>query len=973
MFFFTNLSQFLHQKKENKLINELIQNAALLISLSVVYGLFMGYREEKPMAFKTISGMWFGMVAIAGMMLPFTYEPGIFYDGRSIILSLAGLFGGVVPAGIAALMAGTYRAFIGGPGVWAGLATIVSCAIAGTLFRKYLKNKPESASIAVIFFIGAIVHVIMLACQLLLPWPIALVKIKEIWIPVLLVLPVAFMITAVLLGNEEKRIKALRDVKAGEWLYRATLYSIGDAVITTDHKGMVQQMNQIAQQLTGWREKEAKNKNLETIFRILDTNLRQEVANPVKTALEKGETMELSKYIVLVSEKGNKYRISCSAAPITDTRGRILGAVLVFRDMTNEYRIQAEIEKNEKRLIKAQEISKTGSWEFHMQTGKVTTSTEARKIYGFSPGDEMNIKFIQSIPLPEYRPILDSALKNIIEGTGPYNVEFKIKQPATGQIAYIHSVAEYDKDHRVIYGAIQDITDRKQAEEKLRESENMYKLIADNMLDLVAQHEPDGKYTYISPSVKKILGYQPAELIGSSPYFLFHPEDLDRVREESHKKVLGGLSSPVIEYRIRHKNGHYIWFQTNTTVLGNEKGPIKGLQTVSRDITEMKKLHFDLLKAKEKAEESDRLKSAFLANMSHEIRTPLNGILGFTEIIADNENLPKAKRKEFSDIIQKSGENLMQLINDILDISKLDSGQIVISNQMFDLSKALKTLYTLYRKKLDDSGKRNIQLNLLQPSGNFIIHSDENRLIQVFTNLLDNAVKFTHKGEITFGFAGFRDNILEFKVTDTGIGIQKDKQEMIFNRFSQANEDIPKEYGGTGLGLSIVQMILSLLGGQIQVDSASGKGSDFTFTIRAEIDDQQIPLDGEILDSTKKLKRKIKILLTEDDPVSQLYYQEVLKPDHFELKIASTGNEALIMLQKFDPDVILMDIRLPDIDGLEVVKRIRKTGNQVKIIAQTAYAMASDEQKAIMAGCNGFLTKPVKVHDLLENLNQMIQ
>jgi signal transduction histidine kinase/CheY-like chemotaxis protein len=397
------------------------------------------------------------------------------------------------------------------------------------------------------------------------------------------------------------------------------------------------------------------------------------------------------------------------------------------------------------------------------------------------------------------------------------------------------------------------------------------------------------------------------------------------------------------------------------------------LYAIIHDITDKKQLVEDLVKAKEKAEESDLLKSAFMANMSHEIRTPLNGILGFTSLLTteDPEDLPPPdKRKEYAAIIERSADNLMQLINDILDISKLDAGQMNIEKREFNLLMTLNSLELIYQKRLDDI-KKDIRLRTKYPLAPMVVKGDETRLTQIFTNLLDNAVKFTDKGEIAFGIRSLSDSEISFFVSDTGKGIPREKQARIFKRFAQEDDTISRRYGGTGLGLAIVKSLLDLMGGSIRLDSTPGEGSCFEFTLPLKVDTNASAAEDRAGGEGAVSSGRLSILLVEDDPVNQLYYKEVLREPDFNLYMAPTGKEALELFKAFSPEVILLDIRLPDINGLEVARQIRATGSKVWIIGQSAYAMAGDEQAAIDAGCNEYLTKPVKASILLKRLHTL--
>ncbi|MHB1024264.1 MAG: PAS domain S-box protein [Desulfobacteria bacterium] len=326
---------------------ELINNAALLVALSALYGLLARVRHTGAERNKILSGLLFGGLAVAAMNMHFHYSPGIIYDGRSIVLTLAGLFGGGIVAAVSVALAGAYRAYLGGPGVWAGMATILLCAMVGLAVRRAYKNRPESVEPVALYAVGIVTHVVMLLCQLLLPWPGALQTIGRIWLPVMLVFPGATLLVGILLGNEERRIIAAGKLRESEENLRITLNSIGDAVIATDRNGDITGMNPVAAQLTGWEEKDAIGKPLERVFKILNEHTRKTVESPAKGVLKEGTIVGLANHTLLISKSGAEIPIADSGAPIKNEAGEITGVVLVFRDQTEEREYRRRIAESE--------------------------------------------------------------------------------------------------------------------------------------------------------------------------------------------------------------------------------------------------------------------------------------------------------------------------------------------------------------------------------------------------------------------------------------------------------------------------------------------------------------------------------------------------------------------------------------------------------------------------------------------------
>lgn len=372
----------------------------------------------------------------------------------------------------------------------------------------------------------------------------------------------------------------------------------------------------------------------------------------------------------------------------------------------------------------------------------------------------------------------------------------------------------------------------------------------------------------------------------------------------------------------------------------------------------------ELLKAKEQAEESDRLKSAFLANMSHEIRTPMNGILGFAELLKE-PGLSGEEQQNYIEVIKKSGVRMLNIINDIVDISKIEAGLMKLNMQESNVNEQIQYLYTFFKPEVDAKGMR-LSINTPLPTEEAVLKTDREKVFAILTNLVKNAIKYSNKGTIEFGY-NKRDKYLEFYVKDTGIGIPNDKQHVIFERFMQA--DIPTEWTqqGAGLGLSITKAYLEMLGGKIRVESQEGVGSTFYFTLpynavvtKETVVQQFVPSDK--IDQVRKLK----ILIAEDDKVSEMLIDLTVKLFGKEIIKAKTGLEAIEVCKKNpDIDLVMMDIRMPDMGGYEATRQIREFNKEVVIIAQTAYGLSSDCEKAIEAGCNDYIAKPINKTELL--------
>ncbi len=396
----------------------------------------------------------------------------------------------------------------------------------------------------------------------------------------------------------------------------------------------------------------------------------------------------------------------------------------------------------------------------------------------------------------------------------------------------------------------------------------------------------------------------------------------------------------------------------------DEDDNIIGCYGTALDITTRKKLETDLIKAKEKAEEADRLKSAFLANMSHEIRTPMSGIMGFTELLKEPD-LTGEEKEMYLEVIRKSGERMLNTVNDIIDISKIDSGQMKVKIEAVNPDKEITSLYNFFKNEAENKGLNLKLINRLTDESQMIL-TDRNKLNSILTNLIKNAIKYTHQGYIEIKCLRAGDHLL-YQVKDTGIGIPKNRIDAVFNRFEQADIADRQAYQGSGLGLSITKSYVEMLDGKIWVESEEDKGSVFSVSLpwKAAVTGKNPAAQkaDEKPDQAKPVK--LRIIVVEDDETSLQHLNIILEPISSEIINAASGPKALEAIkQNPDTDLILMDIKLPGMDGYTATKKIREFNKEVIIIAQTAYALLGDREKALEAGCNDYISKPIKRPEL---------
>ncbi len=398
---------------------------------------------------------------------------------------------------------------------------------------------------------------------------------------------------------------------------------------------------------------------------------------------------------------------------------------------------------------------------------------------------------------------------------------------------------------------------------------------------------------------------------------------------------------------------------------------------LEQEIEQRKQAELELIEALKRAEESDGLKSAFLANMSHEIRTPMNGILGFAELLKEPD-LTGEQQQEYIKIIEKSGARMLNIINDIIDISKIESGQMKAVLQETNINEQLEFIYQLFNREVEHKGL-SFSLKKVSLPPESIVETDREKLYAILTNLVKNSIKYTSKGFIEFGCDVVETNhelFLQYFVRDTGIGIPKNRHEAIFERFIQVDVFDKMARQGAGLGLAISKAYVEMLGGKIWIESEEGKGSTFYFTIPyLPVSKNKIEIGHETLDPIEETQlKKLKILVAEDDRSSSQLISIIIRKIAGEIISVENGTEAVrACFENPEIDLILMDIQMPIMDGYEATRRIREFNTEVIIIAQTAYALSGDNKKAIEAGCNDYVSKPIKTDNLLNLISKHIK
>ncbi len=1040
----------------------------------------------------------------------------------------------------------------------------------------------------------------------------------------------------------EDQIRAQQSkLRESEERLAATLRSIGDGVIACDAQGRVASLNRAAEALTGWTNAEASGQPIQEVFRIINAQTREAADNPVFGALGEGLSVALANHTALIARDGTERQIADSCAPIRDAAGSVTGAVLVFRDVTEEYRQREELRQERQRLDHILSVTGTGvsivdagfnlhfvdkGWqkvygdpggrkcheyfrdsdtacrgcsllealqtqevvvaertlpkennrvvevhsiplqdatgeqlvaEFHVditEQKRVRAEIEHTKeqfqslvenipgtvfrckgdkdwtmlfmsdavavLSGYPASDFIGnaVRTYESVIHPEDADHVATSIESAVAKGQQWDIEYRIRRSdgdirwvqekgrgvadEGGGLAYLdgfildiserkrekealavahgnlqgvmdaatqlsiiatdpgglitvfnagaerilgyqreevigtslgllHLSAEVEAresalseelgrpingfnalvaharhggfeerewtyvrkdgsqltvnlvvtatrdDNGQLTGFLavaQDITDRKRAEQLLREAEQMYRGLVDNSQSIIYTLAPDGIFTFVSPSWTTLLGHEFEQVVGQSFAPLVHPDDVAECTSLLRETLETGRVARRVEYRVFHRDGSTRWHSSVISPIYDDEGTVRMVVGNAIDVTERKQADEQLLAANrlledamERAEAASAAKSQFVANISHEIRTPMNGILGMVGLLLSTELDPQQAR--YAETVRSSGEVLLSLINDLLDFSKVEAGKLEFEELEFDLQLLLDDLTSIMALRAEERG---LELqSVVEPGVPVLLEGDPGRLRQVLSNLMGNAIKFTHEGEVAIRVSVESETethaLLKFVVSDTGIGIPSDKLDSLFERFSQVDASTTRQYGGTGLGLAISRQLVELMEGEIGVSSTPGLGSDFWFTVRLGL---QAPGSGSGVSVPEDLSG-VRVLVVDDNPTSREVLVSSLRGWAMRVEAVASGQVALVELRAAaaagDPfRVAILDMQMPTMDGEELGARIKGDPelSDTRLIMLTSMAMRGHARRAQDIGFDGYLSKPARQDDL---------
>lgn len=653
----------------------------------------------------------------------------------------------------------------------------------------------------------------------------------------------------------------------------------------------------------------------------------------------------------------------------------VTDAMIMRRDISNFISLERDRAKDRALLAQAEEMAGVGHWSWDATTDTTFWSPAVYRIHGYDPAlPPPDLAGVLALYHPDDAATLASLVERAVSQGEPYSLNARIIRP-DGETRHVSARGTCDRDEtgavRSLVGTFVDVTDLKLADENLRANEARLKFLMDQSADLIIRVEPGRGITWVSPSCR-LYGYEPEDLVGTFALELVHPDDLANV-EAVRAARFAGLPDPpgsTREHRIRHKDGSWICVQGNPTLIRVADGQVLEIVNVLRDVTVQRETARALEAARDTAEAAAQVKTDFMANMSHEIRTPLTAILGYTTLLSERPELHLEARTYVSRL-GNAGQALLAIVNDILDFSKLEAGQVVISPKPTQPSNLLRETLLMFAPQADAKGIELDFATVGELPGALLVDPDKTR--QILLNLIGNAVKFTDRGHVRLTASYDAANgQFDVWVEDTGPGMTQEQTHKLFQRFSQVDGSSTRRHGGTGLGLAISRGLAEAMGGDIDVASGLGRGSTFHLRIAAVA--AEVADDFETTEAAgRDVLDGIRVLVIDDNPINRELARAILSPFGAEISEAASSRDGLAIASEMPVDVILLDMRMPEMDGPEVLACLRAGEGPNQSVPVLAFAAEAEEFSThVVDGFDGLVAKPMIPADAVAAIHAAI-
>ncbi|MEX1041310.1 MAG: PAS domain S-box protein [Pirellulaceae bacterium] len=739
-----------------------------------------------------------------------------------------------------------------------------------------------------------------------------------------------------------------------DWL-NVAMHSISDGIIATGRDGVIVYLNPVAESLTGWAADEAVGQPLESVFHIINEETRQPLISPVSRAVREGESLEFGNHVLLVAKNGVERAISDGVAPIRDDKGRILGVVVVFKDISEDRRTERE---KQEMFDYTQDILDTLRHPFLVLDNDLRVHSANRSFYRSfqtAPQTTLNQQVFDLGNGQWNIPALRSLLEEILPRDTTFD-DFQIEHdfPSIGQrimLLNARRINRGEKAHLILLG-IEDVTENRRLERERKRLETSFTSVVKNVRDhAIFTTDPTGHIISWNVAAEGILGYAEEEILGKHFSLIFTEQDIEDGTPEFELSTALETGRAEDERWHKKKGDELFWALGIVSPIYALDGTHTGFSKILRDITERKRME-------EALREADRRKNEFLAMLSHELRNPLSPILNSVQLLGLNHENAETRQLAV-EIIERQVKHLTRLVDDLLDISRITTGRFRLRTSCVCLNHVLDQVVERTRPMVERKRQR---LVVSVPEQRIWLDGDEARLEQIFDNLINNASKYTDdEGEIELCVA-CDDAQLTVEVRDNGIGMAPELLPQIFDMFSQADESLERSEGGLGIGLALVKKLVEMHGGTIEVRSEGLEtGSTFRVNLPTTPAPSAIPQEPVAAEPKVREPKSLRILVVDDNVDAAEMVSLLLRLWGHEIRMAYNGPDAIERALEFDPHAIFLDIGLPGLDGFEVAKRIRRTPQlaHVRLAAMTGYGQEEDRAKSSEAGFDAHLVKPV--------------